>query len=216
MSTRFEKKYWDANYSQPKTMDCIGNAKQHVDYLKSFLALEFVDVSSVIDLGFGMGFLFQKVLKAFLPYKAWGLEPSEYMFSKADVNKMRPVESTKLMLTQESLEQWCRRAESKKLSFDLGLCTSVFQYIESEELDYCVAIMSKRIKYLYLTVPTDKELKRQREDLNFHDEYAISRSRNFYHKLMKPYFTNVGNKVWESKYHFDESNTHFSDLVYRY
>jgi len=49
--TKFDKTYWDKNYSEPMSMDGIGNAKDHVRYLKAFLEVEHVDVSSIIDLG---------------------------------------------------------------------------------------------------------------------------------------------------------------------
>ena len=86
----FEKEYWSKNYSQPQSMDGIGNAKDHADYLKTFMRLEMVDVTSVIDLGFGYGYLFQKVMKAFLPYKACGIEPSKLAFNKARQRKLKP------------------------------------------------------------------------------------------------------------------------------
>ena len=211
----FEKEYWDYNYSDPSTMDGIGNAKDHVNYLKAFLELEMVDVSSIIDLGFGYGYLFQKMLKAFIPYKACGVEPSLLAFNKTRARKLKPVESTKLELLNESIQQWCNRTDSKKLSFDLGLCNSVFQYIPDKELKEIIPVLSKRIKYLYLTVPTDIELDRQIEELEFNDTYAIRRSRELYRKILSKHFTNISSKLWESKYHFNEESTLFTDLLYR-
>lgn len=41
----FDQDYWKLNYSQPTTMDCIGNAKEHANYLKYFFELEQVDIS---------------------------------------------------------------------------------------------------------------------------------------------------------------------------
>jgi len=211
----FEKEYWDYNYSDPSTMDGIGNAKDHVNYLKALLELEMVDVSSIIDLGFGYGYLFQKMLKAFIPYKACGVEPSLLAFNKTRARKLKPVESTKLELLNESIQQWCNRTDSKKLSFDLGLCNSVFQYIPDKELKEIIPVLSKRIKYLYLTVPTDIELDRQIEELEFNDTYAIRRSRELYRKILSKHFTNISSKLWESKYHFNEESTLFTDLLYR-
>ena len=211
----FDETYWKENYSEPMTMDCIGNAKQHVAYMHAFLGLEFVDISTVIDLGFGMGVLFRKALKQFLPHRACGIEPSLAMFKKADKEAWRPVESTQLSLHNESIEAWCKRPENSRQHFDLGICTSVFQYLSEENLQKIIPVLSKRIKYLYLTVPTDLELSKQRDDLNFHDRYAIGRSREFYMELMRPHFTLVSSKFWESKYYFNEETTNFSDLLYR-
>ncbi len=211
----FEKEYWDKNYSEPKSMDCIGNAKEHCKYLKSFLSLELVDISSIIDFGFGYGYLFQQMLKTFLPYKACGLEPSKYAFNKARGRKLSPVESTKLTLLNEDILTWCKRADNSKNRFDLGICTSVFQYLTEQDLQVIIPVMAKRVKYLYLTVPTDVELDRQVEELDFHDTYAIRRSRDFYRRLMSKSFTNISSKFWESKTYFNEETTLFTDLLYR-
>lgn len=211
----FDSEYWKQNYSEPETMDGIGNAKQHVNYLKSFFELELVDVSSVIDFGFGYGYLFQKMLKAFLPYKACGLEPSTFAFDKARSRKLRPVESMKLELLNESIEAWCARKESKKHRYDLGICTSVFQYLPDENLEKILPIMAQRVKYLYLTVPTDKELDRQISDLDFKDTYALRRSREYYREVIGKHFTNISSKLWESKHYFDEESTLFTELLYR-
>ena len=215
MPSSFQKDYWDHNYSSPSTMDGIGNAKDHVKYIKSFFDLEMVDVSSIIDLGFGYGYLFQKVMKSFLPYKACGVEPSKYAFDKARGRKLKPVESTKLELYNESIQDWCLRAESKQVRFDLAMCNSVFQYIEKKDLEFIVQVMSKRVKYLYLTVPTDIELDRQIAELDFNDTYALRRSREFYRKIIGKHFTNISSKLWESKYYFDDESTLFTDLLYR-
>lgn len=213
--TKFDKTYWDKNYSEPMTMDGIGNAKDHVLYLKSYLAVEHVDVSSVVDLGFGYGHLFREMLRAFKPHTAVGIEPSSFAFKKAKPDKLRPVSSTDLKLFEEDLVTWCRTSR-KNNNFDLGICTSVFQYISDKDLKEILPILSKRIKYLYLTVPTDVELGRQVSELDFKDEYAIHRSREKYQKMIKPYFTFVSSRVLESKHFFNEETTHFTDLLYRF
>jgi hypothetical protein len=211
----FDKEYWDTNYSEPGTMDGIGNAKEHTQYFKAFCDLELIDISSIIDLGFGYGYLFQAMMKVFIPYKACGIEPSKHAYNKTRSRKLKPVESTNLDLYNESLTDWTKRANTKNTRFDLAICTSVFQYLEKEELEKVIPILSERVKYLYLTVPTDKELNRQIEDLEFHDTYAKRRSRNYYRKLLNKNFTNISSKVWESKHYFNEDDTLFTDLLYR-
>lgn len=213
--TNFSKTYWDKNYSDPMSMDGIGNAREHTRYLKAFFAVEHVNICSVVDLGFGYGHLFREMLKAFIPHTAVGIEPSDYAFKKAKIDKLRPVESTDLKLYQEDLLTWCN-TKRKKNEFDLGICTSVFQYLSDSDLKTIIPILSKRIKYLYLTVPTDIELGRQVSELEFKDEYAIHRSREKYQKLLRPHFTFVSSRVLESKHYFDDSTTHFTDLLYRY
>lgn len=211
----FDKTYWDKNYSDPMSMDGIGNAKEHVKYLGSFFAVEHVNITTVIDLGFGYGHLFREMLRAFKPQMAVGIEPSSYIFKKAKPDKIRPVPSTDLKLYQEDLKAWCQ-TNRKNNKFDLGICTSVFQYLSDKDLKEILPVLSKRIKYLYLTVPTDVELGRQVSELEFKDEYAIHRSRDKYLKLIKPYFTVVSARVLESKHFYDEESTHFTDLLYRF
>lgn len=212
----FDKTYWDDNYSQPKSMDGIGNANDHAKYLKWFLRLEMVDVSSIIDLGFGYGYLFQAMLKTFIPYKACGIEPSKYAFDKATSRKLKPVESTKLQLFNESIEDWCERKETAQNRFDLGICTSVLQYLSDEEILKIMPVLSRRIKYLYLTVPTDIELKRQVEELEFDDKYALKRTQDQYHRMIGEHFTAISSKLWESKFYFNAETTLFTDLLYRF
>jgi len=211
----FDKTYWDKNYSDPMSMDGMGNAKDHIRYLKSFFAIENVDVSTIIDFGFGYGQLFREALRAFIPHTAMGLEPSEYIFKKARADKWRPVESTKITLTQQDLKTWCLSAKKNQV-FDLGICTSVFQYITDKDLKIILPILAKKVKYLYLTVPTDIELKRQVEELDFKDEYAIHRTKERYQKLLRPHFTVVSSRILESKYYFNEETTSFTDLLYRF
>ena len=104
----------------------------------------------------------------------------------------------------------------KEKTFDLGLCTSVFQYLSDEELEVVLPVMAKRIRYLYFSVPTNLELKRQVSDLDFKDEYAIHRTREKYLKLLRPHFTFISSRLLESKVHFNEETTHFTDLLFRF
>ncbi len=214
--TKFDKTYWDKNYAEPMSMDGIGNARDHARYLKSFLAIEHVDISSIVDLGFGYGHLFREMLKTFIPHRAVGIEPSPYAFKKAKLDKLRPVESTDLKLYEEDLITWCRTDRKKNNNFDLGICTSVFQYLTDKELKEIAPILGQRIKYLYLTVPTNIELGRQVSELEFKDEYAIHRTREQYQKILRPHFTFVSSRVLESKTYFNEETSHFTDLLFRY
>lgn len=183
--------------------------------LQSYLKLEYVDISTIVDLGFGYGHLFREMLRAFKPHTTVGIEPSPFAFKKARPDKLRPVESTELKLYEEDLLTWCR-TNRKENKFDLGICTSVFQYLSDKDLKEIIPILAKRIKYLYLTVPTNVELGRQVSELEFKDEYALHRSREKYQKLLKPHFTFISARVLESKHYFDEESTHFTDLLYRF
>ncbi len=215
-SEGFSNRYWEVNYSESQEMDGIGNALEHAEYLKHLFGLEFIDISSVLDLGAGLGHLFEAVLKTFIPYKAMAIEPSDFAFEALSKRKLKPAESTRLELHQMDILSWANKGGKFNKHFDLTLCTSVLQYLTDDEIDQFLPILAERTKYLYLTVPTDVELARQREDLDFDDQYAISRTRAFYQKKLKPHFTFVGHRLLESKVHFDERTTFFTDLLYRF
>jgi len=212
----FKKDYWDENYSKPSEMDGIANAKEHVEYMDLVFRLDFIDISSVIDFGFGTGHLFKQTLKKFIPYRSHGIEPSKFIFDKADLEKFRPCSSAKVKLENIDLCRWAQKQKENSKTFDLGICTSVLQYLSDEELKICLPVMAQKVKYLYLSVPTDKELDRQVDDLEFHDKYALRRSRAYYQKILKPHFTFISSRILESKVHFDESSTSFTDLLYRF
>jgi hypothetical protein len=213
----FSKEYWDVNYATPLEMDNIVNAKEHAKYMQSLFNLEYLEIESVIDLGFGLGYLFKEVLKVFNPYRAYGIEPSEFPFKEVVRKGIAPNESTKLLLDNIDLVTWAQKKDAKiEKIFDLGLCTSVLQYLTDEEIKIVMPIMAKRMRYLYFSVPTDVELQRQIEEVEFKDEYAIHRTKEKYYKLISPHFTFISSRMLESKIHFDESTTHFTDLLFRF
>jgi len=213
----FDEKYWNDYYSEPEEMDGMANAHLHARYLKALMDLEMVDVSSVIDFGFGLGEMFKAVLKEFKPYRAYGIEPSDYAFERVDEKKLKIVQGTKLKLLQTDIVSWCRSHSKNEKWFDLGICTSVFQYLSDEEIEYILPILSKSVKYLYFSVPTDKELRNQVNELEFYDVNAIRRGRTKYLKMFSPYFTVVGSRLLESKFHFKkEEDSHFSDYLFRF
>ncbi len=214
-SEGFGVEYWETNYAEPEEMDNIVNAKEHAAYIKAIMGLESIDVSSVIDLGFGLAVLFKEVLKTFKPYRAHGIEPSEHPFKLVSGKKLA-VESTKIKLENIDLVTWASTRPKKEMTFDLGLCTSVFQYLSDEEMKVVLPVMAKRIRFLYFSVPTNLELQKQISDLEFKDEYAIHRTRESYLALIRPHFTFVSSRLLESKVHFDETNSPFNDYLFRF
>lgn len=215
-SEGFADEYWTVNYAEPEEMDNIVNAREHAAYMKAIFALESVDISSVIDLGFGLGVLFEEVLKTFVPYRAHGIEPSKYAYDLVSKKDIRPAESTKLVLENIDLVSWAQKEMKRERVFDLGICTSVLQYLTDDEIKIVMPILARRVRYLYLSVPTDLELKIQIEDVEFHDIYAIHRSKEKYLKFIHPHFTIISSRLLESKIHFDEETTSFTDLLFRF
>ncbi|MCO4793643.1 MAG: class I SAM-dependent methyltransferase [Bacteriovoracaceae bacterium] len=212
----FSKDYWDEYYSEPEEMDGMANAKEHARYIKSLMDLEMVDISTVADFGFGMGVMFKAVLKEFKPYRALGIEPSTHAFNLADSKKLKSVPSTNLKLINTDLVSWCKEEAKKEKWFDLGICTSVFQYLTDDEIEFVLPVLARSVKFLYFSVPTDRELRNQVEEMEFHDKLAIRRGRTKYLKMIGKHFTVVGNRLLESKFHFDESDSPFTDYLFRF
>ncbi|MFW5887195.1 MAG: hypothetical protein ACOCUH_00170 [Bacteriovoracia bacterium] len=212
----FKENYWNHNYSNPNLMDGVMNTAQHVNYLKATFGLEYIDISTVVDLGFGLGYLLEAILKEFIPHTAEGIEPSAYAFEKIGQRDIPPVNSMEVSLRQMDLVSWCKQKKNVCEVFDLGICTSVLQYLTEEEIEFVLPVLAQRIKYLYLSVPTDKELKRQIEEFELNDTFAFKRSRSFYQKVMKKHFTVVSCCLLESKVHFNEQDSSFTNLVFRF
>jgi hypothetical protein len=213
---KIDQAYWEKNYSEPMEMDGIVNAKTHATYLKSLFDLEYISVSSLIDLGFGLGYMFKEMVMAFEPTKTSGIEPTELAFNEFQKREGALIHDYKIKIYQEDLLTWCKTDRKVKSRFDLGICSSVMQYISDEDLKVIVPILAERLKYIYLSVPTDKELKRQVSELEFKDEYALRRSKAFYYKLLSQHFTFIGSRVLESKKYFNEDTTSFTDLLFRF
>ncbi len=212
----FSKVYWEKNYADPEEMDNIGNANLHVRYIQSLFHLEYLEINSIIDLGFGLGFLFNEALKTFNPYRAYGIEPSEHAYLQAKKTIQKPEETTRLKLENIDLLTWAKKVKSSDKAYDLGFCTSVFQYLTEEELKLIVPVMAKHIRYLYFSVPTNIEFQRQINEYGFFDEFAIHRKKSFYLKLLKPHFTFISSRLLESKHFYDENNTEFRELLFRF
>lgn len=206
----FSKEYWDKNYSDLEVMDGIFNASSHVRYVKSYFDVEEMELDSIIDFGFGLGYLFREFLKIIKPNYALGLEPSSYAFSKGK----KLLKNYNVKLREEDIVSWCNKNEKKV--YDLGICTSIFQYLGDKEIAQVLPQISKKVKFLYFSVPTDLEQNRLKKELDFVDPYAYRRSREEYLDLITPHFTIVSSRILESKIHFNADNTHLTDLLFRF
>ncbi len=208
----FSEDYWASNYSDPESMDCIGNVKEHFAYLSSLFNLEVIEINSMVDLGFGLGAMIKEGRKKFALKKICGVEPSFYAFETMEKWKSK-YGIKNLTLKNMGMAQWLEKTKGK---YDLGLCNSVLQYLTNKELEEAIPLLSRRVKFLYLTVPTDVELDFQIRDHKFKDYYARRRTRAFYQKLLKKHFTFISNRLLESRYFFDEETTLFTNLLYRF
>ncbi len=204
----FDQHYWDTHYHDLKTIDGIGNVKDHSRYLSAFFNLEGFEPESLIDLGFGTGHLMKEMVRTFKPRRIEGIEPSPWAFQRMKLKNAK--------LYQEDLSAWCRHPARGRWPFDLGLCTSVLQYVRDKELNEILPILAQRCRFLYLTLPTDIEYRRQKIELDFEDSWALSRSREYYQRLISPHFTFLSTRVLESKAHYSEHTTPFQDLLFRH
>lgn len=197
-------------------MDGIGNVDTHVQYIKSFLELEHFQVTSLIDFGFGLGHMFRACMKEFIPHFAVGIEPSQIAFEKGSESEWKPVPSTQLSLQPIDLVSWAKDQKKKSPVFDLGLCTSVFQYLSEDEIEFVLPIMAQKSKLIYFSVPTRYELEQQVEQLEFHDRFAKRRKREWYWKKLKPHFCCIGSRFLESKVHYNHQTSQFTDDLFRF
>ncbi len=214
----FSARYWEENYSDLDEMDGIANARAHAQYLKGLFDLEYIDISSIVDLGAGLGYISKELVDIFKPYRFDAIEPSFPAYQKLVDNwkTIVPIKSTQATVSPINIAQWCEKVKKDKFTYDLGVCNSVLQYLGKSELEKNIPILAKHCRFLYLAVPTSLELKRQREEIHFTDRYAYRRSKKFYTQLLRPHFTFVSARLLESKHFFDAKTTFFSDLLYRF
>ena len=197
-------------------MDGVANAEEHIRYIKSFFDLEMIEVDSISDLGFGLGYMFQEALKIFQPVHAYGIEPSKPAYQEVVRRNLQKKFKGKLTLKNVDLHTWCLQNFKTEPHASLGFCTSVFQYLSENEIDDILPVLARRVKYLYFSVPTNIELKRQVAELGYKDIYAQKRSKVWYQKKIRPHFTFVSNRLLESRHFYDEKNTPLGELLFRY
>ena len=139
-------------------MDGVGNARQHASYLHALMKLEDMHcVESIADFGFGLGCLLHECVKKFKPRRVLGIEPSAHAFDRVSrsrkilrarrASRSAPAGATTTLLCTD-LRSWCaeqnavRDARSRgehdddTNAFDLGICTSVFQYLSDKDVRY--------------------------------------------------------------------------------
>ncbi len=204
----FSPTYWQENYQDLKTIDGIGNVKDHSQYLEAFFNLEGFEINSIIDLGFGLGYLMKELKRTFKPRHLTGIEPSEFAFKK--------MKCPGAQLLAMDLVTWAQTPMKGKQIYDLAVLNSVLQYLSDKELKLVLPILARRARYLYLTVPTDIEYRRQQSELDFKDSWARVRTRKHYQRLLRPHFTFVSCRILESRHFYDDSTTPFQDLLFRF
>lgn len=213
----FNRDYWEANYADITIMDGIYNAHRRADALKAIFDAEYVEISTLADFGFGLGYFLTQMVRAFAPHTVFGLEPSPHAFARVQRRGIGNVESTRVTLRQTDLASWCQQPHaSDSEPFDLSICSSVFQYLSEREIEIVLPALARRTNFLYFSVVTAEELAWQRSELDYDDRFAIDRPRDQYRDWLRPHFTVIGNRLLESRVHFNNDTSLFPDLLFRF
>lgn len=210
----FTQDFWSENYSHPETMDGVFNAHAHARYARAAFDVIGEEIASIVDLGFGMGHLFTAVLEVFDPYKALGIEPSPVGFAALAGRPLGP-RPDKVRLEQIDLASWSLRPDTSKDRYDLAICTSVLQYLTDDELEILLPVVSRRAKYLYLTVPTEREREDQARHEAYVDTWAYVRTRQEWRTWLAPHFISVGGRLLESRHSPSRDRSLFTDDLFR-
>ncbi|MCB1191415.1 MAG: class I SAM-dependent methyltransferase [Leptospiraceae bacterium] len=205
----FDKKYWKTVYRDEIDIDGTYNSKDHARYIASLFTLCEIEVYSMADFGFGKANLLEDFVKLLKPDKVYAIEPSWEMVDK--LSKSRWISGLDISIIHSSIQDFTiLNIEQNPLDFTI--CNSVFQYI-GRDIENMFQKLSRITKYLYFSVPTDKDYDRMKKELGFNDPYAYQRPLHFYMEALKPHFTVVSFNLLESKC-FD--STGFPDELYRF
>lgn len=212
--TPFDDTYWQVNYADPEIMDGVVNAEAHAAYVKASFDVVMAAPVSLADFGFGLGRMFQAMIDALRPRRAYGLEPSPTAF-EAGRHHLRTPRGTRLVLEPLDLSAWCGLPDDPARDFDLGVCASVLQYLPDADVGVVLDTLARRCTWLYLSVPTAEEQARLRADYGFQDPWAHVRPRTWYLEQLAPHFEVVGARLLESRSRRGWSESPFTDHLFR-
>jgi len=194
----FEDNYWKQMYVEDKgsVIDGMFNAKEHANYALQFFKLIEVEIKRLGDFGFGLGVLLEEFAYSFKPNFIVALDPSKYCVER--LLKQKWHKKFNLVVHHQNFQDF-KTDYLENEPLDLVILNSVLQYFPSSRFEEQIAKLSKICKYLYVTVPTKKDYKKMKEDLNFIDPYAYSRSAKFYKKAFEKYFSFISYNIMVSR-----------------
>ena len=210
----FEKDYWDQLYKNANHIDGFANGDAHAAYLKSLMYLDMVVVTSMADLGFGLGKLFSAFIETFEPARVLGIEPSKVAYEQFDTSNVEK-DGVCLKLMNTDVRSWALRRPDAWTYFDLGVATSIFQYLSDRHLEQVVPILASRFRWLYITIPTTDEYAFMKRQSGFHDPWAHSRSAAYYRSVFGKDFHFIGSRLLESKRAFKTMDSPFTEDLFR-
>lgn len=195
---KFDDSYWSDIYGNGLDVDGSYNAKQHAEYLKALFQLMEIPVYKIADFGFGKAILLREMVKTFSPVKVYAVDASKEAYE--DLKKKDWVKkSDKYHIYHESLET-LKLPKLEKEPVELGICNSVIQYLPDSMIPGVLEKMAKYCNYLYFTVPTNEDYLVMKEEMNFIDPYAFTRSKKKYRKWISRDFEIVGYNLLQSKW----------------
>ncbi len=211
----FGPQFWSDNYDQPQLMDGVFNAAEHARYIRASFEVLGTIPNSVADFGFGTGHMLAAVVRELKPYKIGGIEPSAVVFSSGKALIEQAAAPTNSALTQTDLSSWCELNDHARHRYQLGLCMSVLQYLNDGELQQVLPVLARRLKWLYLTVPTAEEARWMKAREGFDDAYAIERTQAELREWLRPHFEPVSARILESRVTLEASDSPFTDHLFR-
>eukprot|EP01084_Bolivina_argentea_P140310 246711_1 len=113
----------------------------------------------------------------------------------------------KQMLLNAYSEYNCSCYSRFKGVYELGLCVSVFQYLNDDDVDVALCQLSKQCDFLYFDVVTSEEYDLMSKGSTFQDKWAISRPRKWYLERIFKYWRVISNEILESKFFYPDSKS---------
>jgi trans-aconitate methyltransferase len=171
---RFDKRYYDRFYRNPKTRAVTpAAARRQAQFVAAYLKHLDVPVKSILDIGCGTGTVLRALSRTFPRARAQGVEYSEYLCRRYG-------------WTPGSVVDWSARAP-----FDLVVCHDVLAYLDTADCERALDNLATLTgTALCLGVLTREDLEvcdRSRTDLN-----QTARPAAWYRARLARHFTAVG------------------------
>lgn len=171
----FDEAYYERFYGDPETR--VYSADEHLalaDYVFSFAQWNQLEVSSVLDVGAGIGLWKQVIERRYPHIKYTGTEFSAAMCKQHGFKRI-------------DIARWRDRKK-----YDLIICQGVLQYLPDPDVAPAIANIAAMAKGLvYIEALTRADV-RDRADLERTDTNVYVRNGSYYRGLLAKHFVAVG------------------------
>ncbi len=171
----FDEAYYKRFYGDPETrVYSASEMRALVDYVFSFAQWNQIEISTVLDVGAGIGLWMNAIKQRYPEVKYTGTEVSsamckEHGFKKADIARWR---------------------DRKK--YDLIICQGVLQYLPDPDVAPAVANIAAMAKGLVFFEALTRADLRERADLERTDTDVFVRNGSYYRGLFAKHFVAIG------------------------